>query len=43
MCQYVCIVFLLWAASYILMGYCLHWQPAIVTIDVYYLCYVLGK
>jgi len=23
------------------MGQCLHWQPAIVTVDVYHLCYVL--
>jgi len=40
-CQYMCIVFLLWAASYD--GLSLHWQPANVAVDVYYLCYVLGK
>ena len=38
---YVYCFFLLWAASYD--GLSLHWQPANVTVDVYYLCYVLGK
>jgi len=39
-CQYMCIMFFCyWRPA--MMGYCLHWQPAIVTIDMY--MYLVNK